>query len=251
MPTACANSMMPQLPPAPPMPSPTKSPYSLNSFNSSTEHPTPNTPSAPPPCSPTATPPPTTNTTTIASVTVGGTTNATIDVAANAVASGVTHAANHVIQPTLAHIAKSLRDASRTPKRQKTAASGTSDTRGTAESGSVTRWRWCMFPGKNLQPTWAGIPARVMVNEGVGRQPTGVLRQTGGRRRKDSLKILILFLTTNLLSTHPFQITIVLFRSMLQTHPALPANHSSLSRRHNLHQYPSPAPSNTRLNEKP
>ena len=90
-----------------------------------------------------------------------------------------------------------------------------------------------MFPTTNLQLTWEGIPARVM-NEHVGRQSTVVQRQTGGLQstRMDSLENLTLFLTTNLLSTLLFQIIIVHFRNMLQTHPTLRphhSNHSSLS----------------------
>ena len=112
-----------------------------------------------------------------------------------------------------------------------------------------------MFPDTNLLLKWEGIPARVRMNEGVGRTPTEVQQQTDGLQstRKDSLGNLTLFLTTNLLSTTLFQIIIVHSRSMLQTHPTLHPHQSilsSLSRQRDPHQYPSPALSNTRPNAK-
>eukprot|EP00804_Cyclotella_cryptica_P009173 CCRYP_003220-RA/>CCRYP_003220-RA protein AED:0.54 eAED:0.54 QI:0/0/0/0.5/1/1/2/0/469 len=144
------------------MPSPIKSPCSPNSSSSNTMPPTPNTPRPSPPCKPTANPPPNT---TIASVTVEGTTNATIDVEADAVASGVPNAATLGIRPTLARIARNLCAATRTPKHHKTAVSGTSVTRDTVGSGSATRWNWLMCPGTNSLPTWVGIPVRATVTD--------------------------------------------------------------------------------------
>eukprot|EP00804_Cyclotella_cryptica_P030772 CCRYP_009165-RA/>CCRYP_009165-RA protein AED:0.58 eAED:0.40 QI:0/0/0/1/1/1/2/0/292 len=113
-------------------------------------------------CKPTATPPPNT---TIAIVTVGVTTSATIGVEADAVDSGVPHAATLGIRPTLARIARNLRAASRTPKLQKTAVSGTSDTRDTVGSGFATRWKSRMCPGTNLLPTWVGTLVRATVTD--------------------------------------------------------------------------------------
>eukprot|EP00804_Cyclotella_cryptica_P002760 CCRYP_009626-RA/>CCRYP_009626-RA protein AED:0.88 eAED:0.59 QI:0/0/0/0.5/1/1/2/0/290 len=76
----------------------------------------------PPPCKPTAIPPPNT---TIASVTVGGTTSATIGVEAGAVASGVpTQQLSASAQP-LPALQEICGATSRTPKHQKTAVSGT------------------------------------------------------------------------------------------------------------------------------
>ncbi len=138
-------------------------------------------------------------------------TNATTDLAASAEATVEVNAATPAIHPTLARIAKSLRGTSRTPKHRRTAASGTKNTRGTAENGSVTKWKLPTFPATNFQQTWRGIPVRAMTNEGVGRQLTVALRRTNGHQytRKDSLTKLILFLTTNHLSTLLLPIFIV------------------------------------------
>eukprot|EP00804_Cyclotella_cryptica_P018636 CCRYP_011439-RA/>CCRYP_011439-RA protein AED:0.52 eAED:0.52 QI:0/0/0/0.5/1/1/2/0/345 len=57
------------------------------------------------------------------------------------------------IRPTLARIARNLRAASRTPKHQKTAVSGTSAQRIPWEV-DLTRWNWLMCPGTNSLPTW-------------------------------------------------------------------------------------------------
>jgi hypothetical protein len=107
-------------------------------------------------------------------VTVDVTTNATIDVEADVVDSGVLNAATLGIRPTLARIARNLHAASRTPKLQKTAVSGTSDTRDTVGSGFATRWKSRMCPGTNLLLTWVGTLVRATGTDGVGRQ-AGIL----------------------------------------------------------------------------
>ena len=112
-------------------------------------------------------------------MTVDATTNATIDVEADAVASEEPNAATLGIRPTLASIARNLHAVSRTPKLQKTDVSGTSDTRDTVGNGYATRWKSRMCPGTNLQLTWVGTPVRAKVIDGVGRR-VGILRQKDG-----------------------------------------------------------------------